>query len=135
MTKKIEMTKTEAKSAGKIGTNEYNTLMQLMKDFPGFPIEIVKSTAKKTDRLKGLDYDYMENYIKTHNESLLATFYELRGLDKDGKKVGMAAAATYGEIRMWFLTQFPEIEKFGENVTKIIEETRKLRAEQKKQSA
>ena len=130
--KKIEMTKAEAKYAGKIGTDEYNTLMQLMKDFPGFPIEIVKSTAKKTDRLKGLDYDYMENYIKAHNESLLVTFYELRGLDKDGKKVGMTAAATYGEIRMWFLTQFPEIEKFGENVTKIIEETRKLRAEQKK---
>ena len=51
----------------------------------------------------------------------------LRGLDKDGKKVGMAAAATYGEIKMWFLTQFPEIEKMGEKVSKIIEETRKAR--------
>ena len=43
MTKKIEMTKTEAKAAGKPNTAEYNTLLELMKNFPGFQIEIVKS--------------------------------------------------------------------------------------------
>ena len=69
----------------------------------------------------------MKNYIESHDASKLETFYELRGLDKDGKKVGMVAAATYGEIKMWFLTQFPEIEKMGEKVNKIIEETRKAR--------
>ena len=126
MSKKIEMTKTEAKAAGKPNTAEYNTLLELMKNFPGYQIEIVKS-AKKVDRFKGLDYNYMEDYIKSHKSELLEIFYELRGLDKDGKKVGMAAAATYGEIKMWFLTQFPEIEKMGEKVNKIIEETRKAR--------
>ena len=126
MSKKIEMTKTEAKAAGKPNTAEYNTLLELMKNFPGYQIEIVKS-AKKVDRFKGLDYDYMEDYIKSHKSELLEIFYELRGLDKDGKNVGMAAAATYGEIKMWFLTQFPEIEKMGEKVNKIIEETRKAR--------
>ena len=60
------------------------------------------------------------------------TFYELCGQDENGKKIKMAAAATYGELKMWFLVQFPEIEKFGENVDKIIKETRKIRAEQKK---
>ena len=127
MTKKIEMTKTESKNAGKPGTTEYSTLLELMKTFPGYPIEIVKSAAKKVDRFRGLDYDYMKSYIESHKSELLVTFYELRGLDKDGKKVSMAAAATYGEIKMWFLTQFPEIEKMGENVNKIIEETRKAR--------
>jgi len=126
MSKKIEMTKTEAKAAGKPNTAEYNTLLELMNNFPGYQIEIVKS-AKKVDRFKGLDYDYMEDYIRSHKSELLEIFYELRGLDKDGKKVGMAAAATYGEIKMWFLTQFPEIEKMGEKVNKIIEETRKAR--------
>lgn len=130
-TKKIEMTKTEAKAAGNPATPEYATLLDLMKNFPAFSIEIMKST-KKTDRFKGLTYDYMENYIKTHKEALLETFYELRGLDKDGKKIGMVAAATYGEIKMWFLTQFPEIEKLGEKVNTIIEETRKARADQQK---
>ena len=130
--RKIEMTKTEAKAAGKPNTTEYNTLLELMKNFPGFQIEIVKSAAKKVDRFKGLDTNYMENYIKSHKPELLETFYELRGLDANGKKVELAAAATYGEIKMWFLTQFPEIEKLGENVNKIIEEARKAREGQKK---
>lgn len=130
MNKKIEMTKTEAKAAGNPSTPEYATLLELMKNFPTFSIEIMKS-AKKTDRFKGLTYEYMENYIKMYKEALLETFYELRGLDKDGKKVGMAAAATYGEIKMWFLTQFPEIEELGENVNKIVEEARKARAAKK----
>ena len=130
--RKIEMTKTEAKAAGKPNTTEYNTLLELMKNFPGFQIEIVKSAAKKADRFKGLDINYMENYIMSHKPELLETFYELRGLDANGKKVELAAAATYGEIKMWFLTQFPEIEKLGENVNKIIEEARKAREAQKK---
>ena len=130
--RKIEMTKTEAKAAGKPNTTEYNTLLELMKNFPGFQIEIVKSAAKKADRFKGVDINYMENYIKSHKPELLETFYELRGLDANGKKVELAAAATYGEIKMWFLTQFPEIEKLGENVNKIIEEARKAREAQKK---
>ena len=130
--RKIEMTKTEAKAAGKPNTTEYNTLLELMKNFPGFQIEIVKSAAKKVDRFKGLDTNYMENYIKSHKPELLETFYELRGLDANGKKVELAAAATYGEIKMWFLIQFPEIEKLGENVNKIIEEARKAREAQKK---
>ena len=130
--RKIEMTKTEAKAAGKPNTTEYNTLLELMKNFPGFQIEIVKSAAKKVDRFKGLDTNYMENYIKSHKPELLETFYELRGLDANGKKVELAAAATYGEIKMWFLTQFPEIEKLGEHVNKIIEEARKAREAQKK---
>lgn len=130
MTKRIEMTKTEAKNAGKPNTAEYNTLFELMTRFPGFPIEIVKS-ARKIDRFKGLDYDYMKNYIESHDESKLEIFYELRGLDKNGKKIDMATVATYGEIKMWFLTQFPEIEKMGERVNGIVEETRKARRNMK----
>ena len=133
MTKKIEMTTTEAKTAGKLNTTEYNTLLELMNNFPGYQIEIVKTAAKKVDRFKGLDYNYMTDYIKSHNEELLKEFYTLRGLDENGKKVGMAAAASYGEIKMWFLEQFPEIEGMGEKVNKIIEEIRKAREARKAQ--
>lgn len=133
ITKKIEMTKTEAKTAGKPNTDAYNTLLELMKNFPGYEIEIVKSVSKKTDRFKGLDYNYMMNYIESHNGKLLKEFYTLRGLDENGKKIGMAAAASYGEIKMWFLEQFSEIEGMGEKVNKIIEETRKAREARKAQ--
>ena len=131
MTKKIEMTKTEAKAAGKPNTAEYNTLLELMNNFPGYQIEIVKTAAKKVDRFKGLDYDYMKNYIQSHDESKLEIFYELRGLDKGGKKIGMAATASYGEIKMWFLNEFPEIENLADEVNKIVEETRKAREAKK----
>lgn len=130
MTKKIEMTKTEAKAAGKPNTAEYNTLLELMKSFPGYQIEIVKS-VKKVDRFKGLSFDYMEVYIKSHGEEKLAEFYELRGLDESGKKKELAVVASYGEIKMWFLNEFPEIEKMADNVNKIIEETRKARVARK----
>lgn len=125
--KSIEMTKTEAKAAGKFNTPEYNELMELMKNFPNFRINVVKATTKKVDRFKGLSYDYMKKYIKRHDESKMATFYELCGLNENGNKVEMAAAATYGEVKMWFLTQFPEIEESGKNIDKILEETRKAR--------
>jgi hypothetical protein len=128
--KKIEMTKAEAKAAGKVGTHEYNELVELMNRFLGFTIEI-KNTAKKVNRFRGLDCEYMERYIKDHKEELLKTFYKLRGLDENGKKVGMAASATFGEIKMWFLNEFPEIEGFADNVNKIIEDARKARASKK----
>ena len=131
MTKKIEMTKTEAKSAGKPNTDAYNMLLELMKNFPGYEIEIVKPASKKTDRFKGLDYNYMMDYIKSHNKELLKEFYTLRGLDDNGKKVGMAAAASYGEIKMWFLEQFPEVEKMAENVNEIIAKARNAREARK----
>ena len=131
ITKKTEMTKTEAKSAGKPNTDAYNTLLELMKNFPGYEIEIVKPASKKTDRFKGLDYNYMMDYIKSHNKELLNDFYTLRGLDENGKKVGMAAAASYGEIKMWFLEQFPEVEKMAENVNEIIEKARNAREARK----
>ena len=131
ITKKIEMTKTEAKTAGKPNTDAYNTLLELMKNFPGYEIEIVKPASKKTDRFKGLDYNYMMDYIKSHNKELLKDFYTLRGLDENGKKVGMAAAASYGEIKMWFLEQFPEVEKMAETVNEIIEKARNAREARK----
>lgn len=131
ITKKYEMTKTEAKSAGKPNTDAYNTLLELMKNFPGYEIEIVKPASKKTDRFKGLDYNYMMDYIESHNKELLKDFYTLRGLDENGKKVGMAAAASYGEIKMWFLEQFPEVEKMAETVNEIIEKARNAREARK----
>ena len=125
------VSKVEAKAAGKPSTNEYNTLLELLKNFPGYQIEIVKTAAKKVDRFKGLDYNYMADYIKSHNEELLKEFYTLRGLDENGKKVGMAAAASYGEIKMWFLEQFPEVEKMAENVNEIIAKARNAREARK----
>lgn len=46
MTKKIEMSKNEAKAAGKIGTPEFEKLRQYMEMYPGFEVQI-KAPAKR----------------------------------------------------------------------------------------
>ena len=133
MTKKIEMTKTEAAKAGKIDTEKYEELCTLMNRFPTFEIEIVKTSTKSVDHLKGLTYEYMENYIKSHNEELLVEFYELCGKDENGKKLDFGIKLSYGEVRMWFLEEFPEIENF-DNRKKLddkMEAIRKARAARK----
>lgn len=130
----IEMSKTEAKAAGKYGSEKFNELQTLKAAEPTFRVVIVKSTAKKGDHFKGLTYDYMENYIKTHDDeehSILTIFNKLRGLDENGQKKELAAAATYGEIKMWFLSQFPEIEALSTNINEILNEARKTRAAQR----
>ena len=130
-TNAIVLTKSEARNAGKPATEEYAELMNLKRDFPSFPIKIA-AASKKSNRIKGLDYDYMESYIKAHNTELLADFYELCGKDENGKKKELAAAATYGEVKMWFLTKCPEIEAMSDRVNEIVEEARKAREAAKK---
>lgn len=130
----IEMTNTEAKTAGKLNSEKFIELKALKVEVPTARIVIVKSSAKKGDHFKGLTYDYMKNYIENHDtedQSVMAVFNELCGRDENGKKLEMAAAASYGEVKMWFLTQYPEIEKMNENVNKIIEAVRKVRTDKK----
>ena len=133
MTKKIEMTKTEAAKAGKIDTEKYEELCTLMNRFPTFEIEIVKTSTKSVDHLKGLTYEFMENYIKAHKEELLTEFYELCGKDENGKKINFGVKLSYGEVRMWFLEQFPEIENFEarKKLDDKMEAVRKARAARK----
>ena len=127
----IILTKSEARNAGKPGTETYADLMNLRRDYPNFPIKIA-AASKKNNRIKGLHYDYMEKYIKNHNPELLAEFYELCGKDETGNKKELAAAATYGEVKMWFLTKCPEIEAMSDRVNEIVEEARKAREAAKK---
>ena len=127
----IILTKSEARNAGKPGTETYADLMNLRRDYPNFPIKIA-AASKKNNRIKGLHYDYMEKYIKNHKSELLVEFFELCGKDETGKKKELAAAATYGEVKMWFLTKCPEIEAMSDRVNEIVEEARKAREAAKK---
>ena len=116
MTKKIEMTKSEAKAAGKIGTPEFEMLKNYMLAYPGYEIQI-KAPAKRKVELKGLDYKYMRAYIlkcnKENKEDIMDKFNDLIAQEKKDGKEGSEylEAAGYLEVRAWFLKQFPEIEQ------------------------
>ena len=60
MTKKIEMSKKEAKAAGKIGTPEFEELKNYMAMYPGFEAQIKAPTKRKVE-FRGLTYEYMKN--------------------------------------------------------------------------
>ena len=129
--KVIEMTKSESKAAGKVGTNEYDTLKELRSENPTFRI-VIKAT-KSRENMKGLDTHYMERYIKAHDDAeqtILKEFYSLRGLDENGKKKDFAPVASYGTLKQWFLTYYPEVGKMNDTVNEIL-----AKAEAKRQAA
>ena len=119
MTKKLELTKKEAKAAGKIGTPEFEELKSYMKAYPGYEVQI-KAPSKRKVELRGLDYKYMRTYILKHDDeqhSKMATFKTLIAQDKKDKIEGAEhlEAAGYLDVRAWFLTTFPEIKQTRED--------------------
>ena len=110
MTKKIEMTKTEAKAAGKIGTEEFKLYRQYMEMYPGFEIQ-VKTTTKRKVEFKGLDYDYMRAYIEKHDDDKKSKMTKFETLIAQNKKNGdedseHLKAANYSKVRKWFIDEF-----------------------------
>ena len=119
MTKKIEMTKSEAKEAGKLNSEKFHELRQYMAIYPGFEVQI-KAPSKRKVELGGLDYKYMREYIQKHDDeqhSKMEKFKTLIAQDKKDKVEGAEhlEAAGYLDVRAWFLTAFPEIKQTRED--------------------
>ena len=116
----VELTKKEAKAAAKFGTPEYKNLQEARKDYPNFKVVTVttKAPAKK-DNFKGLTYEYMESYIKAHNEDAMAEYLMLRGLSDEAKE-NLAEAHSYIQMKKWFLNKFPAIQEYHDNCTKLL---------------
>ena len=112
--RKIEMSKTFAKNAYVYGTEEYNALQAVRRDYPDYQVKVKKSSAKQTDNHKGLTYEYMEAYIQKHDDedgSKMEMFKMLRGTSEDAQ-AACAGSASYDDIKNWFFSEFPEIENF-----------------------
>ena len=117
----IEMSQKDANEARIYGSEAYIQLMNIRKDFPQFQV-VVKKAKRKVDRFKGLDFNFMENYIKTHatDDEMLVTFYTLCGKNEDGNSKTFGAYASYGEIKSWFLERFPELNIQRKRIDEIL---------------
>lgn len=110
----IEMTKSEAKAAGKLHSDEWNELREYQNAYPSFEI-VIKASAKRTVEFRGLNYKYMLNYIKNckleNKSEILEEFNELIAIDKKNKVEGSEHldASSYMDVKKWFLATFPEI--------------------------
>ena len=77
MTKKIEMTKTEAKAAGKIGSEEFDKLRQYMEMYPGY--EIQKKQADGAGAMISFVLNDKYDYKKFFEQLQLITLAESLG--------------------------------------------------------
>jgi len=115
----IEMTKTESKAASKFGSDMYKQLQEARRDYPTYTV-VIKATSSKRESLKGLTYDYMEKYIKKHDDdncSVMEEYKMLRGKTDDV----LASSVSYGEVKEWFLAKFPEIADFHKKREEILD--------------
>ena len=90
----IELSENFAKKAGTVGSAEYHTLVSVQKEYPEYKIEVLKN--KKS--IKGIDTNFMRNYIINHDESanLLTDFEKL-----------IENGISYLEIKAWFIERYP----------------------------
>ncbi len=110
----IIMDRTFAKKAENTMSDEYAHLQNVRRDYPKYTVarrEIKKNPDKEC--WKGLTYEYMENYISTHEEgenriAALKEFAEKRLISECHSK-----CHRYPTIKKWFLAKYPEIAEFG----------------------
>lgn len=111
--KVIELTKAFEKKARMYGTKEYEDLQIVRKDYPNFKV-VTKTARKNTDGFKGLTFEYMEKYIKDHdeNENIISEFYKKCGKDENGESIDFFKSEPYAKVKKWFLKKYPVFEEY-----------------------
>ena len=110
----IIMDRTFAKNAENTRSEEYAHLQNVRRDYPHYTVvrRQIKPNPNK-ECWKGLTYEYMENYIKTHGtederKSNLKEYEELRLISECHSK-----GKRYPTIKKWFLAKYHEVAEFG----------------------
>lgn len=110
----VVMTRKFATAASDPHTKEYKTLQDVLNTYEG--INVRKHTIKKNPNkecYKGLTYDYMREYIRSHEakanvESALAELEDMIYISKCHSK-----GFRYPTIKKWFLDKYKEVAEFG----------------------
>lgn len=110
----IIMTRKFAAKASDPRSAEYTLLQATRQAYPNFAVRkhTIKKNASK-ECYKGLTYDYMRNYILTHEskvamDKVLAEFDNMLLISQCHSK-----GYRYPTIKKWFLDKYPEISQFG----------------------
>lgn len=102
-TKTIEVTKTFAEKAAHFGSQEYDLMREVLRDLPDYQVVVKATITPRQTYIKGLTYEYMENYISKFDEdgSAMNEFQYLR------------QGYNYAAVKKWFLMKFPEVSNFA----------------------
>ena len=128
--KVIMLTSAEAREAEIYGSKMYRALTDAMNTHKDFEVE-VESKSKKVVSFKGMTREFMRAHIEANpkeGEDLLGKFNTLCGLDENGEKRLFAAVASVGELRMWFLNEYPEFNEGRTKIEEILADVRKAAA-------
>ena len=102
----VVITKKENAAMSNPKSDEFAELMSLRSQFPN--LKVVVRETKSRDCYKGLTEKFMAEYIeKNGDEEAKEEFNSLIG-----KASVLGDKVSYGELKMWFLSKFPEIEEF-----------------------
>ena len=123
VSKAIIMPRGLVKKASQYGSDEYNVLAFYQNEFPSFEIKIREPKAKKSgakkDVIKGLTYAYMEKYLASKGTDEQKEIYNmLRNPSHDDGLI--EKPRTYGEIKKWFLNEFPAVLDYQKKVAQIL---------------
>ena len=130
----IEVSKKFATLASRYGTDEYKALQEVRRDYPGYEVVVVATRKAPKSSYKGLTYEYMENYILSHDDeknSAMKEYMNLRAMTDEAEEA-CAEACTYQEIKTWFLDKYPAIAAFHETRAKLVEAAQ-VKAKERKQ--
>lgn len=112
--RQLVMDKAFAKNAKIVGSAEYNMLQRARSDYDGYSVVTrhIKRNPNK-ESYKGLSYQYMEDYIMTHEDyetarALLDELDEMRLISQCHSK-----AFRYPAIKKWFFKRYPKVRDFG----------------------
>ena len=109
-TKTIVITKKFAKKIGNPLSEEFAEFMELRKMLSDFEVEVKESPKKSSKRetLKGLNYEFMKQYIARHDEDgeNMKSFTKMTVKNEDN-----LTTKKYGEVKACFLEQYPVIAK------------------------
>lgn len=109
-TQRIIMDRTFAKFYCDTTSEEYAHLQRVRVDYPNF--SVVRRRIKKNtqqEHYAGLDYAYMEDYIRIYDKEnaaeVLKEFEKLKFVSKCHSR-----HRRYPGIRTWFLAKYPEVD-------------------------
>ena len=93
----LVLSKSFATKASIFGTDEYKMLQEARRDYPGYKVTVGKTKNKEQkNAFAGLDYDYMEKYIKAHDDdkqSIINEYLMLRGKSDDALEIQAGSAS------------------------------------------
>ena len=114
-----------AKKASKLGTPEYNVLLQFRKDYPA--IKIVKRTSNSNGNHAGISFKQMEEFIAQCRDSKtrLEVFVKIKSLSK-------IQSSPYAYVKEWFLNNYANYSEqpaFDEDGFVIVKTKAEMKAE------